>query len=96
MSVLRGVAQLPSKEVMLGDATLKSKNHRYAHKLSNQWAYSDELAREGQFKPLPYYYKVGSEAWNILKKEYPGDFKKFNMIIGDDKISVKIVRQPKA
>lgn len=92
LSLLKGKIQLPSTAEMLNDAKLKVSKKRHAHKIgSYQWDYNDELARTGQFEVLPPYYKLGYEAWSMLRKSHLRDYKKFNLVIEADGLSVKIV-----
>ena len=87
MSLLRGKAEpLPTYSAMLKEAYyLKpGQKQRYAHQLGNgQWAYLDELARQGGFETLPSYYQRGYALWqphtaNLL------NFKESNLRIDEN------------
>lgn len=77
---------------MLEDSKLKAERKKDAHSLMDPWGYLDELAYLGGFTPLPEYYKTGQDAWTEHWLSHHDDFKDYNLIISDDKHSVKIVK----
>ena len=88
MALLRGKAEpLPTHSAMLEEAYyLKpGQKQRYAHALGDrQWAYLDELARQGGFETLPAYYEHGYNLWKpLFTATNLRNFKNVNLRIDD-------------
>lgn len=79
---------------MLEDSKLKTSKKRNAHSLFliNAYDYINELAYFGHFALSPEYYEIGFKAWNFLINEHRDNFKDYNLMIGDDRMSVKVVK----
>ena len=88
MELLRGKAEpLPAHSAMLEEAYhLKpSQMQRYAHFLGDaQWAYNDELARQGGFDALPAYYKRGFQIWHAYRSTNVLNYKASNLRIDEE------------
>lgn len=90
---MNGKVRLPSKEVMMEDSKLKTEKNK-AHKLNltNSWKYMDELASLAGFMPIPEHYKIGFRAWaKFLLKNFD-DYKNYNLVIAEDKLSAAVVK----
>ena len=75
---------------MHADFDLKGKPRRYAHFLGPaQWDYNEELAKLGDFKPLPHFYKQGFHIWNGYRENNLLIYKTSNLRIDEDE-KVKI------
>ena len=70
VALLRGKAEpLPAHSDMVDEAYYlePGQMQRYAHSLGDaQWAYFDDLARQGGFEALPAYYEHGYQLWKPL------------------------------
>ncbi|XP_016843082.1 flavin-containing monooxygenase FMO GS-OX-like 2 [Nasonia vitripennis] len=86
VSLLRGKAKLPSRELMLADANeLHGRPERYAHFLGDaQWAYNDELAEAGAFERLPSYYRNGYQIWHAYRTKNVLGYKLSNLRVHDN------------
>ncbi|XP_046746523.1 flavin-containing monooxygenase FMO GS-OX-like 4 isoform X2 [Diprion similis] len=92
IALLKSNVRLPSKEVMLQDASCKSPLKRHAHRLAdNQWEYNDGLARDGGFETLPPFYKAGYSAWKIQRGRNLMHYKDAKFIVDEDGESVQII-----
>lgn len=58
----------------------------------DRWRYLEDLAKLGGFPPVPEYYNIVLKAWINFKKTHLDNFKDYNLVIGDDKKSVKIIK----
>ena len=82
VSLMRGKATLPSKEDMKAsaEADVRGKLNRHAHEiLDEQWDYNDELARLGDFEPLPPVYRDGFTVWHKHRLANQLSFKEGNL-----------------
>lgn len=93
MSVLDGTFPLPSQEEMEKDiehdeAARRARGIATRHILkidSEQWAYNDELARLGGFKPLPPYWSNLYESNKVFRSQDMFNYKNYNYTVLSDK-----------
>lgn len=81
VSVLRGVASLPSREAMREDGRLRSNRlKKNAHFMGeDQWAYNEALAQAGKFDSLSAQYKRGFTKWMAYKAANVLRYKESNL-----------------
>lgn len=92
VNFLKGQVKLPPKKVMLEDSMLKATKQKNAHKLTDSGRYLDELTNLGGFTPIPKYYNIGFKVWIDFWSKHLDNFRDYNLVIGEDKASVSIVR----
>ncbi|XP_011875757.1 PREDICTED: flavin-containing monooxygenase FMO GS-OX-like 2 [Vollenhovia emeryi] len=92
LAVLQNRATLPTKLVMLENATLKAPKKRHAHKLMNhQWDYNNSLAIAGGFDRLPAFYQLGYKAWSVQRSMNLLRYKDSKFVVSEDGQSVELV-----
>ena len=82
VSLIREKATLPSTEDMMASAVedVSGKRKGHAHDiLDRQWEYNDELARLGDFEPLPAVYRNGFNVWHKHRLANQLSFKEGNL-----------------
>lgn len=89
---MKGEIKLPSKNEMLEDSKLKTSKKRDAYRYLNLLNYNDDLASLGGLAPIPYHYKVGFRDWVPFWLDHLGDYRDYNLVFSDDKMSVKFVK----
>ena len=92
ISLLKGDAQLPSRNERLEASKMRTKGKRNPYHLKHdQFRYLDDLSEAGKFEKLPGHIEVGFNVWDELREENFTSFKSKVLLYSEDKKSAKIV-----